>query len=302
MRPRLRRPSSVFPQPPCRHAPDDDELARARCERCRQPICHRCAHLEGLQQLCPQDARWPADPPLSIRGFPITFALLAVNIGMLLMAGVRSGHPGGLLAPEPYQLCRLGGLNSPAVLGHGQYWRLLSAIALHVSVLHLALNGYGLLLFGPALEVALGWWRFLMVYLGAGVAGAAVSLAVYHPRLGVGASGAIFGIGAALVVVFYHYRVGIGASVWTYVAVIVSVSLILSAVHVGVDNAAHVGGLLTGLVAAALLIRRRHRLVTAIGLLLPILAAGALVLVAATAFTPTLVGEPTCLDTLFIGA
>jgi rhomboid protease GluP len=237
---------------------------------------------------------------VSIRGYPVTFALLAVNLGMLLLAGLRSGHPGGLLAPEPYQLCRLGGLNSPAVLGHGQYWRLLAAIALHVSVLHLALNAYGLLLLGPALEMALGWWRFLAVYVGAGMAGAAASLAVYHPRLGVGASGAIFGIGAALVVVFYHYRVGIGASVWIYVATIVTVSLILSALHVGVDNAAHVGGLLAGLAAGGLLIWRRHPAVTALGLSLPFVAAAALVLIAAASYTPGPAGEPTCLDTLFL--
>jgi rhomboid protease GluP len=214
---------------------------------------------------------------------------------MLVWAGVRSGHLGGLLRPDPFQLCRLGAVNTSAVLGHEQYWRLLTVVALHAGALHLAMNSYGLLLFGPSLEQALGSWRFLVVYAGCGAAGAAASLAVYHPVLGVGASGAIFGAGGALAAVFYHYRVGVGAGVWLYVAAVVLVSLALSATHVGVDNAAHVGGLLAGMAAGGLLVSGRRPLL-AVGLAVPFLLAAVLTAIASATFTAPPGGvEPVCL-------
>jgi rhomboid protease GluP len=101
-----------------------------------------------------------SDPALAPRRFPATFAVLAVNLGLLAWVGVRSGHLGGLVSPDPVQLCQLGAVNTSAVLGHQQYWRLLTAVALHAGVLHLALNSYGLLLFGPTLEQAVGSWRW----------------------------------------------------------------------------------------------------------------------------------------------
>jgi membrane associated rhomboid family serine protease len=283
------------PQPECRHRLD--EPTGVRCDVCGRPICPRCASLERLQQRCPRDARWGPTPTLAPWLFPATFALLAVNLGMLVWAGIRSGHLGGLLSPDPFQLCQLGAVNTSAVLGQHQYWRLLTAVALHAGVLHLALNSYGLLLFGPALEQALGSWRFLAVYAGAGAAGAAASLALYHPLLGVGASGAIFGVGGALAAVFYHYRVGVGAGVWLYVATVVLVSLALSATHVGVDNAAHLVGLLAGLAAGALLVSGRRPL-PAVGLAVPFLLAAVLTALAAATFT----AQPGGAETVCIAA
>ena len=218
---------------------------------------------------------------------------------MLVWAGIRSDHLGGLLSPDPFELCQLGGVNTSAVLAHHQYWRLLTAVALHAGALHLAMNSYGLLLFGPSLEQALGSWRFLAVYAGAGAAGAAASLALNHPMLSVGASGAIFGAGGALAAVFYYYRVGVGAGVWLYVATLVLVSLALSATHVGVDNAAHLGGLLAGLAAGALLVGGRRPL-RGVGLAVPFLLAAVLTALAAATFTAHPSGaEPVCIAAIW---
>jgi rhomboid protease GluP len=215
---------------------------------------------------------------------------------MLLLAAVRSGHLGGVVEPDPDVLCRLGAVNAPAILGPPQqWWRLLTAIFLHASLLHLLLNTVGLLLLAPALEEGLGRWRFLVVYLGAGAAGAAASLAVYHPRLGLGASGAIFGVGGGLVALWYHYRASIGRDVWTIGLGMVAAGLVLSALHVGVDNAAHVGGLLAGLGIVALLLHRRSPLLTAAGLVLPAALTAVLAAIAVAGFAPSPVPEPPCL-------
>jgi len=280
-------------RPPCHHLPDTP--TGAWCERCGAPICHHCAQLERLQQLCPKDARW-SDDNLSLRRFPLTFTLVGVNAGMLLLAAVRSGHLGGVVEPDPDVLCHLGAVNAQAILGPPQqWWRLLTAIFLHVSLLHLLLNTVGLLLLAPALEEGLGRWRFLVVYVGAGVAGAAASLAVHHPRLALGASGAIFGVAGGLVPLWYHYRASIGRDIWTVGLGLAAASLILSALQVGVDNAAHVGGLLAGLGIVALLLHRRSPLLTAAGLVLPAAVTVALAAIAVAGFTPSPVPEPPCL-------
>ena len=280
-------------RPPCHHPPDAP--TGARCERCGAPICQHCARLERLQQLCPKDARW-SDDRISLRRFPLTFTLVGVNAGMLVLAAIRSGHLGGVVEPDPYVLCQLGAVNASAILGPPQqWWRLLTAIFLHASLLHLLLNTVGLLLLAPALEEGLGRWRFLVVYAGAGAAGAAASLAVYHPQLGLGASGAIFGVGGGLVALWHHYRASIGRDVWTIGLGMAAASLVLSALHVGVDNAAHAGGLLAGLGIVALLLHRRSPLLTAAGLVLPAALTAALAAIAVAGFTPSLVPEPPCL-------
>jgi rhomboid protease GluP len=215
---------------------------------------------------------------------------------MLLLAAIRSGHLGGVVEPDPDVLCHLGAVNAPAILGPPQqWWRLLTAIFLHVSVLHLLLNTVGLLLLAPALEEGLGRRRFLVVYVGAGAAGAAASLAVYHPQLGLGASGAIFGVAGGLVPLWYHYRASIGRDVWAIGLGLAGSSLLLSALHVGVDNAAHVGGLLTGLGIVALLLHRRSPLLTAAGLVLPAALTAVLAAIAVAGFTPSPLPEPPCL-------
>jgi rhomboid protease GluP len=132
-------------------------------------------------------------------------------------------------------------------------------------------------------------------HLGAGAVGAAASLAVYHPQLGLGASGAIFGVADGLVPLWYHHRASIGRDIWTIGLGMAAASLILSALHVGVDNAAHVGGLLAGLGMVALLLHRRSPLLTAAGLVLPAALTVALAAVAAAGFSPSPVPEPPCL-------
>src|SRR5437764_12382773 len=84
----------------------------------------------------------------------------------------------------------------------GEYWRLLTAVFIHIGIMHLAFNSIALLSFGRLAELIYGHWRFLAIYLISGIAGATFS-ALFNPRgLSAGASGAIFGIAGALAVFF----------------------------------------------------------------------------------------------------
>ena len=127
-------------------------------------------------------------------------------------------------------------------VAHGQWWRLLTAMFLHVSVLHIAFNLYVLYLVGPAVEAALGRWRYVALYLLSGLGGAAASYALTSPiSAAEGASGAIFGLFAAWWVI--TRRAGGDARP---VTILIGLNLVFSFVVPHIGYWAHIGGLVTG--------------------------------------------------------
>lgn len=144
------------------------------------------------------------------------------------------------------------GALSRAELMAGEYWRLFSPIVLHGSFEHLFGNMLALYVLGVALEHALGWERTLVVFVGSGVAGSLLSVAM-QPGPSVGASGAIFGMMGALVVLLHRYkdvvhirdqRVGIVLVCWA------GYTLLLGMADPFIDNSAHLGGLVGGALLA----------------------------------------------------
>lgn len=233
-----------------------NRLTRLRCSRCGRPICGECAVPSAVGQLCPDDARdRPRVRRLGDPGRPVvTLSLLAINTVLLLVEVVLSGNGvAGLIEPSNRALCRLGALNSPAVVHDGQYWRLLTVMVLHAGIIHWAFNSYALYIFGPTLETLLGRVRFLALYVGCGFAAAGASLMISHTRLGVGASGAIFGMLGALVAFFYRRRDAGGRGALQNLLLVLALNLFLGTRTPNVDNVAHIAGFLAGLLAMALL-------------------------------------------------
>jgi membrane associated rhomboid family serine protease len=226
-----------------------------RCSRCGRPICGECAVPAAVGQLCPDDAgQRTRIRRVGDGGRPVvTLTLLAVNTVMLAIEALQSGGTAGLLEPSARALCRLGALNGPAIAHDGQYWRLLTVMVLHAGIIHWAFNSYALYIFGPLLESLLGPFRFLGLYVGSGLAGAGASLAFNHTQLGVGASGAIFGLLGALVAFFYRRRDVGGRGPLQNLLIVLALNVFIGARAANVDNFAHGGGFLTGLAAMALL-------------------------------------------------
>ena len=226
-----------------------------RCSRCGRPICGECAVPAAVGQLCPDDAR----NRVRVQGIGrstrpvVTLTLLGINTVMLVIEAVLSGGASGLLEPSATALCRLGALNGPAIAHDGQYWRLLTVMVLHAGIIHWAFNSYALYLFGPMLESLLGRLRYLALYVGSGLAGAGASLAFSHTQLGVGASGAIFGLLGALTAFFYRRRDMGGRAPLQNLLIILAFNVFIGARAANVDNFAHGGGFLAGLAAMALL-------------------------------------------------
>jgi rhomboid protease GluP len=205
-------------------------------------------------QLCPDDAR----STVRVRGLPggerplATLTLLGLNTAMLFLSALLSGSAFGLLDPSPRALCRLGALNAAAIAESGQWWRLLTVMVLHGGLIHWAFNSWALWAFGPTLENLLGRARFVALYVGAGLVGAAASFAFNQTQLGVGASGAIFGLLGALVAYFFRRRQSGGSVPLQNLLLVLLLNLFIASQSRSIDNLAHIGGFLAGLAAMAL--------------------------------------------------
>jgi membrane associated rhomboid family serine protease len=136
----------------------------------------------------------------------------------------------------------------------GAWWRLMSAVFLHGGIMHLLNNMLGLYFAGLFLEPLLGKWRYLLVYLLCGV-GASLTSVFWHERtLSVGASGAIFGLYGFMLLLslLKQFQPSQNKMIMVFAGIFVVYNLIMGLVG-GVDNAAHLGGLICGFFLGALL-------------------------------------------------
>ena len=132
-------------------------------------------------------------------------------------------------------------------VAEGQWYRLLTAAFLHAGLLHLATNMFALITVGPQIEAALGRTRYVALYLLAALGGSTLSFLVSSPStVGVGASGAIFGLFGA----FYVLVRRVGGDTGPVVGLIV-INLVITFVFPQIDWRAHLGGLVTGAALAA---------------------------------------------------
>jgi rhomboid protease GluP len=132
----------------------------------------------------------------------------------------------------------------------GQYWRLVTPMWLHGSILHIAFNMYALFLFGRNLERHYGHYRFLLLYLLSGFGGNVISF-MMSPNPSVGSSTAIFGLIAAQGVFLYQNRTMIrNAQAMLMNTVMVAAINLFLGLSPGIDNWGHLGGLLAGLAFA----------------------------------------------------
>ena len=139
---------------------------------------------------------------------------------------------------------------SVGIVTGDEWYRLLTSAFLHGSFLHIAFNMYVLFALGPTLERILGHVRFTALYLLSAVGGAVASFFFSDiTTVSVGASGAIFGLMGALVVAGRRLRYDV-----TQVLVLLGINVVIGFLAPGIDWRAHLGGLVTGAVVAAILV------------------------------------------------
>ncbi len=130
----------------------------------------------------------------------------------------------------------------------GEYYRIITCAFIHAGIIHLFCNMYSLYIIGSQLETFIGKKRFIFVYFISTISGSLLSL-IFTSGASVGASGAIFGLLGSLLYFGYHYRIYLGSVLRNQIVPIIILNLLLGFVISGVDNAAHIGGLIGGYLA-----------------------------------------------------
>jgi rhomboid protease GluP len=231
-------------------------------------------------EILPPDAQEAPQRPRPRRGWavaPATYLLLGINCGVFL-AMVAQGA--SIWMPTIDQLMRWGADRPDSVLLHAEWWRIVTAMFVHVGIIHLATNMWCLWNLGLLAEPLMGSLGLFAAYILTGAAGNLLSTAInwYYAvhqspgapifQAGAGASGAVFGIAGALIVLLKSkylpvpprelsrlrrsviYFAGINLVIGF------SVNFASGLTGVAVDNFAHVGGFLCGLLLAAPMVPR----------------------------------------------
>lgn len=152
-----------------------------------------------------------------------------------------------------------GQLYAPAVLEEGQWWRLVTAMFLHANIQHIGSNMLVLYAAGVVVERNFGHVRTFFIYMVSGVAGNLFS--VWYEtefsvrRVSVGASGAVYGIMAAMIllIILARHQIRRGSSIWIRLLLMLVYFAYSAAIETGVNNQAHIGGFVSGLVISLVL-------------------------------------------------
>ena len=223
-------------------------------------ICQWCVQHEAAQRGDDSDSgKQVVIPAPWVRrreqssGITLTQVLFGANIAVFLAMAMASGT----VMDFPFQTAfRFGASVGPYTLS-GQWWRLFTYMFLHAGLLHIAFNMWCLWDIGALCEALYGRWTFLTIYLLTGVAGGVASLGWNPSGSTVGASGAIFGLAGALIASFYLGEFSLPSiaikGTLRSLLFFAGFNLVFGSMFPGVDNACHVGGLVSGLIAGALI-------------------------------------------------
>lgn len=179
------------------------------------------------------------------KSYLVTPIIVYIN-ALIFLAMVATGI--SPLHPTAQELYMWGGNLRPAVV-HGDWWRLVSYMFLHGGAWHLLANTYALLYIGMFLEPLLGKFRFASAYLLSGICAGLLSIVMHNFSVGVGASGAIFGMYGVFLSMLTtsHIQKTMRKTMLRSILFFVVFNL-FAGLQGNTDNAAHIGGLLSGLV------------------------------------------------------
>jgi rhomboid protease GluP len=244
----------------------------ANCVRCGRQIpgfsfgkkvCQWCVQHEAYQRgEVADDARQPVMPTPWVRheaAISLTKVIFGINVAVFLGMVLSTSS----VMDFSSQDLTLWGANVPRLTITGEWWRLLTNVFVHAGIIHIALNMWCLWNLGELCETLYGRWTYAVVYLTCGV-GASLTSAAWHsisiPGVfipSVGASGAIFGLAGALLagIKLGEFSVprAVLSGMYRSLGAFVFYNLIFGAAIPGIDNAAHIGGLITGLILGALI-------------------------------------------------
>lgn len=179
--------------------------------------------------------------------------LIAANVLVFLYLEITGS------SEDAYFMYTKGAMLASAVLEDGEYYRLLTAMFMHFGISHLLNNMLILFVLGDNLERALGHFKYLIFYLACGIGSNYISMMLKGADamvVSAGASGAIFGVIGGLLYAVSVNRGRLEDLSTRQLGIMVILSLYFGFTSTGVDNAAHVSGLVLGIVFGIILYRR----------------------------------------------
>lgn len=174
----------------------------------------------------------------------ITVIIILINIFLFFMMYIL-----GSGSEDIYTLLKFGA-NQSNLVQTGEYYRLITSAFLHIGITHLLCNMYSLYVIGPQIETFFGKIKFLIIYLGSAIIGNLFSCILDGGSVAAGASGAIFGLMGSLLYFGYHYRVYLGGVMRSQLIPVILLNIGIGLILPGISNAAHIGGLVGGLLLA----------------------------------------------------
>lgn len=195
--------------------------------------------LELVRQQVIQLMEHPSPQPM------VTYAIVGVNVLIFIIMTIKGVH---MFKPGAIEILNWGGNISTRTLS-GEWWRLFTSMFVHIGIVHLIVNMLVLLMTGIYLEALLGHRRFLLAYLSTGLFASLASIWWHDPPIvSAGASGAVFGILGVLLALLTTRLLPdmVRKQLLGSLAIMVIYNL-ANGLKAGVDNAAHIGGLLSGL-------------------------------------------------------
>lgn len=169
----------------------------------------------------------------------ITISLVAINVIIYLAMILFNQYDNTINSFAVY---------GPFIFKYNEYYRLITGAFLHANFVHLILNCYSLYVIGSQIENFMGKWKYLIIYFVSAITGSMLS-ALLSDGASIGASGAIFGLMGSLLYFGYHYRVYLGNVLKSQIIPLILLNLLIGFITPGIDNFAHIGGLVGGALA-----------------------------------------------------
>ncbi|MCD6653421.1 MAG: rhomboid family intramembrane serine protease [Sulfurovum sp.] len=188
--------------------------------------------------------------------FKLTYTIIILNFLAYLFTSFLSGS---IAEMDLQKLVNAGALYGPYVVFKEEWWRLGSAMFLHGGMTHLLMNMVSLYLIGRGAEIYFDAKSYMGIYFFSGIIGSLVSLIVHPQSVGIGASGAVFGLFGALAGFFLAHRDKIALQSKAFMkdfGIIILVNGIFGLAIPSVDMSAHIGGLIVGFVGGFMIQRK----------------------------------------------
>ena len=185
-----------------------------------------------------------------LRKEPVTAGLILLNILVFLIVEFTGS------SQNTMHMLDCGAAFTPMIIQGGEYYRLFTCMFLHFGIYHLANNMAVLLFMGDMVENAVGHWKYLAIYLGSGLVGNLLSLYMdiqsQSNIVSAGASGAIYGIIGGVFVLMIKNKKQVREIVIRRLVFVIVVTIYYGSQAAQIDNAAHVRGLIGGIVLTVL--------------------------------------------------